>query len=157
MINGKYPVGLVYEAAAPYDSWLKFIWFGVPAITLIIAIVLLFIDPTGTWVLLGVTVFYALLFYLIMPRRYQIFEDRLRIVLAGPFGMNIPFRTIKEAITASGSKTMAYSGIRFATSRQNVVEIKRKSGSGVIISPANRDIFLEQLKQAMKAYECLNR
>ena len=85
-----------------------------------------------------------------MPQRYQVFSDRLRIVFGGPFAWNIPFSTIKEARAASGSKAFAYSGVRFATSYKGVVEISRSRGCSVVISPSNKDIFLEQLNRAMQ-------
>ena len=88
-----------------------------------------------------------------MPRRYQIFQDRLKIVLGNPFALSIPFSIIKEVRPVSGSSTFAYWGIRLATSSKSVVEIVRSKGWNVVISPANRDMFLDQLTQALKDYE----
>lgn len=45
--------------------------------------------------------------------------------------------------------SIAYWGNRFATSTSNVVEIVRKKGLNLIISPRNDDMFLEQLNQAL--------
>lgn len=86
----------------------------------------------------------------ILPRRFQIFEDRLRILLGGPFAINIPFANIAEAKPASGRKATIYSGLRLATSSYHVVEIIRKKGLNLVISPAHDDMFLEQLNQARK-------
>lgn len=142
---------LIYEDTAQYDLWLKLILGGILALTLILGIVLLPVDIVGAWISFGVTVFDALLFYAILPRRCQLFEDRLRIVLGWPFALNIPLATIKEAKSASGSKAFVYWGIRFATSAKSVVEIVRHKGLNVVISPANRDVFLENLNQALTA------
>jgi hypothetical protein len=87
-----------------------------------------------------------------MPRRYQIFEDKIRIALGGPFGVNIPFSNIIRVVPAPGVKSIAYGGIRLATSSRNVVEITRRRGGSIIISPRNRDVFIEQFNQTFAAY-----
>lgn len=99
----------------------------------------------------GITVFDALLFNAVIPRRFQIFQDRVRVVLGRPFVFNIPFSTIREVRSVSGSKAFAYWGLRFATSSKAVVEIVRHKGLNVVISPANKNMFLEQLTQALNA------
>ena len=98
----------------------------------------------------GITLFDALLFKAILPRRYQIFENRLRILLGGPLAINIPLSNIAQAKLASGSKAFAYWGIRLATSTHQVVEIVRKKGLNLVILPGNSDLFLEQLNQRLK-------
>ncbi len=148
MKNLVYPV---YEDTAQYDPWLKLILGGVLALTLIPGIILLPTDLPGAWVMFGVTAFDALLFYAILPRRYQIFQERVRIVLGQPFAIDIPLSTIREARPAPGSKTFAYWGIRLATSSRGVVEIVRSKGLNIVISPANRDAFLEHLGQVLEA------
>ena len=75
----------------------------------------------------------------------------LGIVLGRPLAVNIPLATIKEARPAPGSKAFAYWGVRFATSLKNVVEIVRHRGLNFVISPSNRDLFLERLAEALKA------
>jgi hypothetical protein len=95
-----------------------------------------------------VTLFDAVLFKAVLPRRFQIFEDRLRILLGGPLAINIPLSNIAEAKTAAAGKTFIYNGIRLATSSRHVVEIVRKQGMNLVISPAHDDMFLDQLNQA---------
>jgi hypothetical protein len=68
--------------------------------------------------------------------------------MGGPFAINISFSNIEEAKPACGRKAMIYSGLRLATSTQHVVEIVRKKGLNLVISPSNDDMFLEQLNQA---------
>jgi len=96
------------------------------------------------------------LFKAILPSRFQIFEDRLRILLGFNLAINIPFSNIVDARSVSGSKVFAYSGIRFATSNHFVVEIVRKKGLNVVISPSKGDIFLEQLNHIRKSVSNLN-
>ncbi len=142
---------LLYEDTPEYDSWLKLILGGILALTFILGVVFISQDTEAALVMFGVTVFDALLFKAILPRQFQIFEDRLKILLGGPFAVNIPLSNIAEAKSVSGSKVFAYSGIRFATSTKWVIEIVRKKGMNLVISPRNEDMFLEQLNQARRS------
>ena len=140
---------LIYEDTPRYDFWLKLILGGVLAITFVAGVLLLFEDIVGACVMFGVTLFYALLFKAILPQRFQIFQDSLRIVLGGPFAFNISFSNIREVRAASASKAFIYWGLRFATSTRGMVEIVRKKGLSLVISPANPDMFLEQVNRAL--------
>ena len=145
------PAFLLYEDTAGMDMWLKLMLGGILVMFLVLGGVLLFQDKGDALGMFGIAVFYTLLFKIIMPQRYQIYSDKVKIVLGGPFAWNIPFSTIKEIRSASGVSAFAYSGIRFATSSKNVVEIKRSRGCNVVISPANKEVFLEQASKAIKA------
>jgi hypothetical protein len=140
---------LVYEDTPRYDLWLKLILGSVLALTLILGFVLLPTDIVAACVMLGVTLFDALLFRAILPRRFQIFQDRVKIVLGGPLALSIPLSDISEVRSASASKVFVYWGHRFATSTRGIVEVVRKKGLSLVISPANADTFLEQLNQAL--------
>lgn len=140
---------LVYEDTPRYDWWLK-LALGVPLLLLLGAgIALWFEDSEASLIIFGVTVFDTILFSAIFPRRFQIFEDRVRIVLGGPFAFSLSLCNIKEVRQVSGSHALASSNIRFATSTHNVVEIVRKKGTSVLISPAHADTFLELVNQAI--------
>lgn len=140
---------LVFEDTPRYDAWLKFVLGGVLALLFLSGVILAFEDIEGSLVMFGVTIFDALLFKMILPQRFQIFEDRLRIVLGGPFRINIPLSNIREARQVSAADAFIYWGIRFATSTRYVVEIVRKRGLNLVISPSAGDIFLEQMNQAL--------
>ena len=139
---------LLYEDTPHYDFWLKLILGGILVLTFILGIIFISQDTEAAVVMFGITLFDALLFKAILPRRFQIFQDRLRILLGGPFAINIPFSNIAEVKTASGRKATIYSGLRLATSSYHVVEIIRKKGLNIVISPTNDEMFLEQLNQA---------
>ena len=139
---------LLYEDVPEYDFWLKLILGGVLAITFVLGIIFISQDIEASIVMFGVTLFDAVLFKAVLPRRFQIFEDRLRILLGGPLAINIPLSNITEAKPAAASKTFIYNGIRLATSSRHVVEIVRKQGMNLVISPAHDDMFLDQLNQA---------
>lgn len=141
---------MLYEDTPKVDVWLKLLFAGIVILFLVLGIVLLSESQEDALAMFGVALFDALLFNSIMPRGYQIYSDRLRIVLGWPFAWNIPLHTIKEARSTSGWKAFAYNGVRFATSSKDVVEITRTKGCNLVISPSNTDVFLEQLSRAVK-------
>jgi len=141
---------LIYEDTPKYDLWLKLILGGVLALTFILGVIFIYQDTEATIAMFGITLFDALLFKAILPRRFQIFEDRLKIHLGGPLAINIPFSNIWEAKPASGRKVFTYWGIRFATSTKSVVEIIRKRGLNIVISPSNGSLFVDRLNEACK-------
>jgi hypothetical protein len=142
---------LVYAEQAPYSWWLKLVLGGVPLVTLALGIWALAEDIFVAAIMFGVTIFDGLLFYFIMPRKYQIYSDRLVIVLGPPFNMTVPFADIKEVRAASRDYAVIYTGVRFATSTKHVLEIRRRKGTSTVISP-DSEMFLEQLNQARKIY-----
>ena len=150
------PSYLLYEDNPKVDIWMKLMFAGIVLLFVVMGLVLLFEDTEAAFTMFGVAVFDALLFKLIMPTRYQVHSDRIRIVLGGPFALNILLSTVKEVKAASGAKAFAYSGVRFATSSKNVVEITRTRGCNYVISPFNREVFLEQANSALKAIKSQN-
>jgi hypothetical protein len=144
---------LLYEDNPKIDIWMKLMFAGIVLLFVVMGLVLLFEDTEAAFTMFGVAVFDAVLFKLIIPRRYQIYSDRIRIVLGGPFALNIPLSTVKEVKPSSGAKAFVYGGVRFATSSKNVVEITRTRGCNYVISPLNREVFLEQANRALEAVE----
>ncbi|HJX69789.1 MAG TPA: PH domain-containing protein [Dehalococcoidia bacterium] len=108
---------------------------------------------TAPIVFSAIAAFLPLLYWAIVPRKYQILEDKLKIVLGGPFSFNIGFNTIREAKGAGGKKAIAHTGfnfgINFATSTKNVVEIWRSKKMKMSISPSNGQLFLEELNKGI--------
>ncbi|MFC1949815.1 hypothetical protein ACFLW0_06565 [Chloroflexota bacterium] len=142
---------LLYEDTPAYDSWLKYLLGGILALTFILGIVYIPQDIIGAAVMFAVTLFDALLFYVILPKRFLIYENQLVVKLGGPFAINIPLSDIEEAKPAPPRNAFFYGGIRFATSTGHIVEIVRRKGMNLLISPSHDDIFLEQLNQAQHA------
>jgi hypothetical protein len=118
-------------------------------------IVLAFYVVPASIRLFGVTLLVALIFHFVLPRRYQVFNNKLRILLGWPLGWDIPLSTIREARAAPNLARWVYRGVRLATSSGNVVEIVRKKGRNVVISPSNRETFLERLNEVLKAAQNL--
>jgi hypothetical protein len=141
---------LIHQENAEYNAWMRLIYL-IPAGLLIGALVgLYYQELEALWVLLGDAVFISVLFYFIFPRQYQIYDDKLRIVLGKPFRIDIRLEGIQEVKHTRGYKAHVYSGLRFATSSRYVIEIVKKKGMNYIISPQHGELFLQQLNQATK-------
>lgn len=148
-MKGRTPL---HTSPAAYDTWLRILIVLVLASTAIPAAVLAASEPEGAGVLLAATLFTALVLHGVLPRRFEVYEDRVRLVLGWPFAFNVPFATITEVRPASGTSAFVYWGLRLATSRRSVVEIDRRHGLSMVISPRNGDAFLEQVKAAMERW-----
>src|SRR4030042_972938 len=138
---------VIYEESPRYDTLLKaimvlpvfFIVFGI--YYLIIAEVEAAIAMVATTLLMGAV------FWAIFPRKYQIRDSKFRIALGGPFSLNVPFDNLETARKPEG----ATFGINFPTcfSSDRVVQIIRKKGWNVNITPNDPELFLEHLNKAL--------
>ena len=107
---------VIFEDKPVYDKLNKYLIGGIIAIPLIIAIVLLTQDILGAAIMFGLTVFDAILFRCILPKRFLVYEDRIKIVLGGPFSYTVPFRDIIKVRQATKDMAWVYWGIRLGTS-----------------------------------------
>ena len=141
---------LLYEESAAFAGWFKLMIVAILAVTFIPGIAIISSEPLAGWVMLGATAFDGLLFHWLLPHHFQLYPDRLRIVLGYPFSFNLPLGTIKEVQALSAGKTLVNFGLRMATAPSNGVEIRRSRGFDLVISPANRQLFLEQINGALR-------
>ena len=145
---------VVYEDSSKYDLWIKVLLGLAPVLFLVLG----FLNyqgvlpneteaeaRTASIVLFASLAFILLLYWAVLPRRFQILEDRIKVVLGGPFSFSIHFDGIK---TARKVKGLAHFGINFATS-VNRIEMVRGRGMNVLLSPRNQDLFLENLNKAL--------
>jgi hypothetical protein len=70
------PAFLLYEDTARTDTWLKLMLGGILVMFLVLGGVLLFQDKEDAFGMFGIAVFYALLFKLVMPQRYQVYSGQ---------------------------------------------------------------------------------
>jgi hypothetical protein len=143
----------VYEDSARYDLWVKVLLALAPFALLVLGLLTYQgVLPneteaearTASIVLFACTAFILLLYWVILPRGFQILEDRIKVVLGGAFSFSIHFSGIK---TARKTRGLAF-GISFATS-MNGVELVRERRTNVLLSPGNQDLFLENLNKAL--------
>jgi hypothetical protein len=138
---------VIYEDNPHYDVWLKGIMV-LPVFFILIGLYYLFTAQVESAIgLFATAVLMGAIYWAVFPRKYQILDSKLRIVLGGQFSFNVPFDTLKTAGKPEGVSL----GINFATTflSQHVVEIKRKKGMKVNITPNNRELFLENLNKAV--------
>jgi hypothetical protein len=142
---------IIYEDTPPRDKWLSAL-LALPVVIIAVAALSLAFtqEREGAMFLLIEAVLLALLMAMILPRKYRILDDKVEIVLGGPFRFNVPFKTIKGVKNATWKSI----GINLPTSlsSKNGVEIARKRCMSVNITPGDRQAFLENLERTMKSW-----
>ena len=141
----------IYEDTPPSDKRLRAILAIPVAAIIIVAISLVLSHETEDAIYLpAVGIVVAIIFSTIIPRKYRILDDKVEIVLGGPFRFNIPFHTIKSARNATWKSV----GINLPTtlSSKNGVQILRKKRMSVSITPSDRQAFIENLEKSMKSW-----
>jgi hypothetical protein len=151
---GKMPMGMSYSKSLllhqdepAYGLLFRLIILAVPGILAASGIYLWSSgDSQGALALLFEAGFIGLIFWLVFPRRYLVYEDHLRIVLGGPFSMKIGFAGIKTIETTS---RLSFN-INFATRlAKSYVAIVRKKGLSIAITPRASDRFVEEANRAL--------
>jgi len=149
---------LMHEDKPDYDAWMKIALSFAPAVIFLLLFLIHYnFIPSeseeeakmGEIVLLASLGVILFLYWAILPRKYEIHEDKVRIVL-GAFSYSIDLKSVEEVKRAESWKVFAYKGLRFATSAKKAVEIKRRKWPSVVISPSNPELFIERLQQALK-------
>lgn len=138
---------VIYEDIPRYDAFLKAIMV-LPVFFIVMGVYYLTTAEVGAATgMFALTLLMGAAYWAIFPRKYQVLDGKMRIVLGGPFRFDIPFDNLGTAREPEGVSL----GINFATcfSGKNAVEIIRRKGLSVNITPSDRDLFLENLNQAL--------
>jgi hypothetical protein len=138
---------VIYEDNPHYDVWLKGIMV-LPVFFIIIGLYYLFTAQVSSAIgLFATAMLMGAIYWAIFPRKYQILDSKIRIVLGWQFSFKVPFDNLETAGKPEGVSL----GINFATTflSQHAVEIRRKKGMKVNITPNDRDLFLENLNKAL--------
>ncbi|MFH0769472.1 MAG: PH domain-containing protein [Chloroflexota bacterium] len=141
---------LLYEDEPAYSSLLKLIIVIFP-VGLIVASIYLWSsgESSGGLALLFEALFISLIFWIVFPHRYQVYEDHLRIVLGGPFAVKIGFERIK---TVEVTRRMALT-VNFATKlAMTYVIIVKKNGLSIAITPKSNESFVENANRALSEW-----
>ena len=141
---------LLYQDEPSYGLLLKLIFIIVPVALLAGCIQLLLSgESTDAIVLLVETFVVSLIFWSVFPRSYQIYEDHLHVVLGGPFSVKVGFDQIK---TIEVTSRLTFS-INFVTKfTKNCVEIAKKKGLSVVITPRDNDLFVKNANEALSQW-----
>jgi len=106
-------------------------------------------DISGSLALLPSAFIMGLIFWLVFPREYRVYEDHLRIVLGSNFSVKVGFQNIKEIrITSRTGIT-----VNFVTRiTRSYVEISKKRGWSMAITPTDNDEFVENANRALEQW-----
>jgi hypothetical protein len=138
---------LLYQDEPAYGLLLRLIIVVVPVILLATSIYVWSVGDSAGGLALAVEAFIiVLIFWIVFPRKYQVYEDHLRIVLGGPFSVKIGFDKIRTIEVTSG---LSFS-VNFATRVTNShVVIVKKKGLSIAITPRANDSFVENANRAL--------
>ena len=142
---------LLYQDEPAYGRILKLIIFVVPVMLLTLGMYLwLSGEGDGSLALLVEAFLVVLVFWVVFPRRYQVYEDHMRIVLGGPFAVKIGFDRI-AAIEVTSRTAFT---VNFATRiTKTYVIIVRKHGLSIAITPRSNDLFVDNAMQAFNQWD----
>ncbi len=94
---------------------------------------------------------------LLFPRKYRIFDSKLRLVLGDVFSFDIPFDNLETATEPAPKEwrrgTSLGFGIFFTEHTVQIVQKKRCVLRRINISPCDREKFLEQLNKAINDWK----
>jgi len=98
----------------------------------------------------------AVFIWLILPSRYEIYDDRL-VIAFKLWRWNIGLDSIELVREADSWQSYAYIGIRFSTKPSEAIELRRVGSNlfrrpNLIISPDDRSIFLPELNTVLARY-----
>jgi len=103
-------------------------------------------DASGGIAFLAEALVIGLVFWFVFPREYRVYEDHLRIVLGGPFSVKVGFENVKAVRVTS--RTLVT--INFVTRiTRSHVEIARKKGASIVITPTVAESFVEEANRAL--------
>lgn len=146
---------LRHQDKPAYGLILKLVLMIVP-VALLAGSIYLFSSGKGTdaIVLLVEAFIVGSIFWFVFPRRYQVYEDHLRIVLGGPISVKIGFDQIEAIVVASRFAL----GVNYVTKfTKNYVEIDKKRGMSVAITPSDNDLFVKNANEALNQWVNLNK
>lgn len=150
---------VIFEDSIKYDLWIKVVL--VFSLGLLVVLGILFdvdardsdIFPgeppaksrTGSFVLFAAAVLLMAVYWLFLPRTIAVSQKGL-ILRFRAFSWNISFATIRSINPASG--IIVWWAHSWITSYRNQIEIIRKYGLRIRVSPSRRDQFLEYAHKA---------
>jgi hypothetical protein len=141
---------LVYQDEPAYGLLLKLVIAIIPAMFLAASIYVLSLgDTSGGSALLVEAFIVGLIFWLVFPREYQVYEDHVRIVLGGPFSVKVGFDKI-ETIRVTSRLSFGTNMVTRIT--KSHVEIVKKKGLSIAITPTANDLFVEAGNQALSQW-----
>lgn len=141
---------LLYQDEPAYGLLIKLIIVVVPGLFLAVSIYVWSLgESSGGLVLLVEAFIFGFIFWAVFPHKYQVYEDHVRIVLGGPFSVKVGFDNIKTIVVTSRFSL----SINFVTKlTKSYVEIAKKKGLSIAITPRANDLFVENANRALSQW-----
>jgi len=141
---------LLYQDEPAYGLFLKLIVVLVPAALLVASIYLLSSGESSCGLALLVeALIVGFIFWIVFPRRYQVYEDHIRIALGGPFSVKVGFDKI-ETIRVTSKFIFSVNFVTKLT--KSYVEIAKRRGLSIAITPRDNDLFIENANRALSQW-----
>ncbi len=141
---------LLYQDVPAYGLFLKLLIVIMPVAMLAAGIYVFSSGDSDDGLALLIEAFIiGFIFWVVFPRRYQIYEDHVRIVLGGPFSVKVGFNKIKT-LRVTSRQTLSVNFVTKLT--KNYVEIAIKRGLSIAITPGDKDLFVENANQALSRW-----
>ncbi len=141
---------LLYQEDPAYGLLLKIILPVVPLLLVGSAVYLQFRrEVAGAAVLFIEAAVVGLIFWLVFPRKYGVYEDHLSIALGGPISVNMPFeRVVSVQVTNRTALTVNY----VTTIARTYVLVARKGALSVAITPKSYEAFVQNANLALNEW-----
>jgi hypothetical protein len=138
---------LLYQDEPASGRVLRVILLVVPAIMFITGLYLWFSrEGSESLGLLVISIPIGLVLWIILPQKYQVFEDRLCIVLGGPLAINVGYNQITfMEVTTRNALTLNL----VSTITRTYVIIGKKKGMSIAITPERNELFVENASRAL--------
>jgi hypothetical protein len=99
----------------------------------------------------------AAIIWMLLPRRFEVWPDRIVIVFPVLFRWNLPFDSIESVDLAKWWHAYAFMGTRLASSPGSSVDIVRRRHNvltrpNIVISPEHREEFVERANEALERH-----
>lgn len=151
---------ILYEDSIKYDFWVK-VALALPIVLLVAMGLLFYADAhykdiipkepakdssTGALILFVSAPFVLFVYWMVLPRRLFVLQDRIRLQF-GQFFWNVHFKTVESVKPSTGLAVWSYCSSITCYSTQ--IEIVRKRRGNIRVSPARRDQFLDYVNRAL--------
>ncbi len=126
-------------------GWIFKFFFAIVTLLLLAGSVYFWVsgDNASGLTMLVVAFVIGLTFWIVSPRKYQVYEDHLQILLGGPFVVKIRFDQI-SIIEVTDSKALGITAIKLISKVTNTyVRIGMKKGLSMTITPKSDTLFVE--------------
>ena len=152
--NMSYPTNLLLYEDEP-AGWIFKFFFMIVTLVLLAGSVYFWVsgDNANGLTMLVVAFVLGLAFWIVSPRKYQVYGDRLQILLGGPFVVKIGFDQI-AAIEVTDRTTSELAAIKLISKVTNTyVRIGRKKGLSITITPKSDALFVENTNRSLHQWQ----